>query len=85
MNHDQARDESQAFTLRYPNYFRWDLKFGVQFNSPNKKFSQSFFIDLQNLTNRENVFQERFNPVTGEVNTVFQAGFFPDIQYRIQF
>ncbi|MTB52862.1 TonB-dependent receptor [Lewinella sp. W8] len=79
------RDESQAFTLRYPNYFRWDLKFGVQFNSPNKKFSQSFFVDLQNLTNRENVFQERYNPVTGEVNTVFQAGFFPDIQYRIQF
>lgn len=79
------RDESLAFTERYDGYFRTDLKFGVQLNSPSKKFSQSFFIDFQNLTNAENVFQRRFNPVTGEVNTVLQSGFFPDFQYRVQF
>ncbi|MEL7160712.1 MAG: TonB-dependent receptor, partial [Bacteroidota bacterium] len=79
------RDESRAFTERYADYFRMDLKFGVQLNSPGKKFSQSFFIDFQNLTNNENVFQRRFNPVTGEVNTTLQSGFFPDFQYRIQF
>ncbi|MEM9525072.1 MAG: TonB-dependent receptor, partial [Bacteroidota bacterium] len=79
------RDETLAFSERYANYFRTDLKFGVQLNSPSKKFSQSFFIDFQNLTNNENVFQRRFNPVTGEVNTVLQSGFFPDFQYRVQF
>ena len=79
------RDESLAFTERYDEYFRLDLKFGVQLNSATKKFSQSFFIDFQNLTNRENIFQERFNPVTGMVNTVYQSGFFPDFQYRVQF
>lgn len=80
-----VRDESLAFTERYTDYFRTDLKFGVQLNSATRKFSQSFFIDFQNLTNRENIFQERFNPVTGEVNTVLQSGFFPDFQYRVQF
>ena len=80
-----VRDASLAFTERYADYFRADLKFGLQFNSPNKKFSQSFFVDLQNLTNNDNVFQRRFNPVTDEVNTVLQSGFFPDIQYRVQF
>ena len=80
-----VRDEALAFTERYAGYFRWDLKFGVQFNSASKKFSQSFFIDLQNLTNRENIFQDRYNPVTGNVNTVYQSGFFPDVQYRVQF
>ncbi|WP_020569210.1 TonB-dependent receptor [Neolewinella persica] len=79
------RDESLAFSERYADYFRMDLKFGFQLNSPTKKLSQSFFIDFQNLTNRENVFQERFNPVTGQVNTVYQSGFFPDFQYRVQF
>ena len=79
------RDEGLAFSEQYDPYFRVDLKFGIQLNSPNKKFSQSFFIDLQNLTNRENVFQQRYNPVTQDVNTIFQSGFFPDIQYRIQF
>ncbi|MGB3800827.1 MAG: TonB-dependent receptor [Lewinella sp.] len=79
------RDETLAYTERYAGYFRWDLKFGVQFNSASRKFSQSFFIDLQNLTNRENVFQQRYNPVTARVNTVYQSGFFPDVQYRVQF
>ena len=79
------RDESAYFSRRYAGYFRWDLKFGVQWNARNRKFSQSFFVDLQNLTNRENIFQERYNPVTGRVNTAYQSGFFPDLQYRIQF
>ncbi len=79
------RSEELAFTERYDPYFRVDFKFGFQFNSKGKKFSQSFFVDLQNVTNRENVFQQRYNSVTGQVNTVYQAGFFPDIQYRVQF
>ncbi len=80
-----VRAEELAFTERYANYFRADLKFGVQLNSRNRKFSQSFFVDLQNVSDNANVFQRRFNPVTNEVNTVLQSGFFPDIQYRIQF
>ena len=80
-----VRDETKPYSDRYAGYFRWDLKLGVQLNARNRKFSQSFFVDLQNLTNRENIFQERYNPVTGQVNTVYQSGFFPDIQYRIQF
>ena len=80
-----VRDESAFYTRRYAGYFRWDLKFGVQWNAANRKFSQSFFVDLQNLTDRENIFQERYNPATGRINTAYQSGFFPDVQYRIQF
>ena len=47
--------------------------------------SHQFFVDLQNVTNRENVFVERYNPVTDEINEVTQIGFFPDFMYRIQF
>lgn len=82
---ETIRDESVAFSERYDGYFRTDLKFGVQLNSATKKFSQSFFIDFQNLTNNENIFQERYNPVTDAVNVVYQSGFFPDFQYRVQF
>ncbi|MEM6397982.1 MAG: TonB-dependent receptor [Bacteroidota bacterium] len=79
------RDETNAFSLTFDDYFRWDFKIGVQFNSPSRRFSQSFFIDFQNLTNRENVFTRQFNRVTQREDVLFQAGFFPDIQYRIQF
>lgn len=79
------RDETRAYSQRYDAYFRTDLKFGVQLNSSKRRLSQSFFVDFQNLTNRENVFQQRFNPVNGQVNTVYQSGFFPDVQYRVTF
>ncbi|MEM6264523.1 MAG: TonB-dependent receptor, partial [Bacteroidota bacterium] len=81
----EVLDEANAFSERNPAYFRLDTKFGFLLNSKNKKFSQQFYIDLQNVTNRQNVFLRRYNEVTDEINTVFQRGFFPDILYRIQF
>jgi len=77
--------ESRAFSQRYPYYMRLDFKIGFVLNSQKRKFSQQFFLDFQNITNRENVFVNRYNRVTDEVNTVYQSGFFPDIMYRIQF
>jgi len=75
--------EDEAFSLQYGEYLRWDVKFGVRLNR--KKVSHQFFIDLQNVTNRENEFVRRYNEVTDEINRVDQIGFFPDILYRIQF
>ena len=77
--------EEEAFTLRYDPYFRWDVKFGFQFNSPDKKLSHQFYFDIQNVTNQENIFVKRYNRQTNAVNDVFQIGFFPDFMYRIQF
>lgn len=77
--------DDQAFSLRYDDYLRLDLKFGYQLNSKKRKFSQQFFIDLQNVTNNDNIFAKRYNPVTNQVNDVLQSGFFPDIMYRVQF
>ncbi|TRX61428.1 TonB-dependent receptor [Fulvivirga sp. M361] len=81
----ELRMDEIAFSQRYDAYFRWDVKFGVRLNSKNKNVSHQFFVDLQNVTNRENEFLRRYNEVTDEVNQVDQIGFFPDILYRIQF
>jgi hypothetical protein len=66
-------------------YFRIDTKFGFRINSKKRKLSQTFYLDLQNVTNRENIFLRRFNPLYGTIGSVNQIGFFPDILYRIQF
>ena len=81
----QVEFEDQAFSLRYNDYFRWDVKFGFQLNSKTKKISHKFFIDFQNVLDRENEFIRRYNEVTDEINTVSQIGFFPDVLYRVQF
>ncbi|MEQ8476056.1 TonB-dependent receptor [Fulvivirga sp.] len=81
----EVRMDNMAFTERYGEYFRWDVKFGVRINSQNKNISHQFFVDLQNVTNRKNEFIRRYNEVTDQINIVEQNGFFPDVMYRIQF
>ncbi|CAL2056150.1 TonB-dependent receptor [Tenacibaculum sp. 190524A05c] len=77
--------EDLAFSQQYDDYFRWDLKFGIKLNSKNKKQSHQFYLDIQNVTDRDNVFVRRYNRLTNEVNQVDQIGFFPDFGYRFQF
>jgi hypothetical protein len=81
----EVRFEDEAFSQRYDNYFRWDVKMGFQLNGKKKKISHRFFIDFQNVLNIENEFVRRYNQVTDEINSVSQIGFFPDVLYRIQF
>jgi len=82
---DEVLQEDRAFSERYDPYFRFDVKVGFLKNSKTRKFSQQFFLDFQNITNRENIFQKRYNNLTNQVNDVYQSGFFPDILYRVQF
>jgi len=81
----QVLQEDDAFSLQNDPFFRWDLKFGFKLNSKKKKRSHQFFIDLQNVTNRENISGRGFNRFTNEVEAFEQIGFFPDFGYRFQF
>jgi len=81
----EIRMESIAFSEQYDDYFRWDVKFGVRLNSGKRNISHQFFVDLQNVTNRQNEIARRYNEVTDEINSIDQLGFFPDVMYRVQF
>jgi hypothetical protein len=75
--------ENEAFSLQNNTYLRWDLKFSYTRNG--KKTTQKWYIDLQNLTNRANVYIRSLNPSTGKVSEINQIGFFPNINYQITF
>jgi len=78
-------NESAYNSLRLSDYFRFDTRFGFRMNGKGKKFSQTFYMEIQNITNNKNEFLRRYNPEKQEVGTVYQMGFFPDVMYRIQF
>ncbi|PTX62232.1 outer membrane receptor protein involved in Fe transport [Kordia periserrulae] len=78
------RDDT-AFSEQYDNYLRWDLKLGFKINLSERKQSHQFYVDIQNVTNRDNVFARRYNRLTNNVDVVNQIGFFPDVGYRFQF
>jgi hypothetical protein len=75
--------EDEAYSLQNDVYLRWDFK--LSFNRNGKKTTQKWYVDLQNLTNRDNIYIRTLNPkssTTGEIN---QIGFFPNINYSITF
>jgi len=77
--------DALAFSERFDPYFRFDVKFGFKMNSKKRRVSHQFFMDIQNVTNRDNIFARRYNRQTNQVNNAYQLGFFPDFMYRVQF
>ncbi len=82
---EEVLKEDEAFSDRLDDYLRWDVKFGFRINSARRKMSQTFFLDFQNVTNNENIFTIRYNPVQNDVGRINQIGFFPDVLYRLEF
>ena len=69
-----------AYEKRNPNYFRMDVRIGFKHNK--KKFSQEFAIDIQNVTNHNNVLKESYDKKNKVVETEYQMGLFPMALYR---
>jgi hypothetical protein len=76
---------TDVFSDYYATYFRLDFKIGITLNSPSKKISQSFSLDLQNITNNKNVFSQEYDDRSRSISTTYQLGFFPNFIYKIQF
>ena len=76
---------TDAYSAFYDAYFRLDFKIGYTHNSRTKKISQTFSLDLQNVTDNDNVFSQNYDQRNKSINTTYQLGFFPNVVYKIQF
>lgn len=75
--------ENQAYEEKNPNYFRADLRFSLTKNKP--KSTRTWSLDIQNASNRKNVYGEYFEPMTSEIKTSYQAPLIPVLSYRVEF
>ncbi len=82
-NGESMMDWPASFDVRYPDYKRASLRFGLKRNLPG--YNIEFILDLQYRTNYTNVYLQRIDPKTGEIRTFFNMGFFPMATWRIQF
>jgi len=73
----------QAFEEQLPYYHKIDFRVTLRINGKNTM--QEWFIDLQNITDRQNPFIRTFSPANGEILTINQLGFLPMFNYRILF
>ncbi|GEM56297.1 hypothetical protein B0A58_15235 [Flavobacterium branchiophilum NBRC 15030 = ATCC 35035] len=76
---------SNVYSDFYKNYYRFDIKAGFVINSKNKKLSQTISLDIQNVTNHQNVFSQSYDRQRNTINYTYQLGLFPNLLYKIQF
>jgi hypothetical protein len=75
--------EDKAFTDQVPGYFRTDLRVSLKRNRT--RSTHTLALDIQNVTNRKNVFGQYFDAYTGLVTTDYHAPLIPILSYRVEF
>jgi hypothetical protein len=76
-------DEYHANTLTNPDYFRADLRLSIKWNR--KNITSTLSLDIQNLTNRLNVYNQYYNDETNSIEYNYQTGMIPVLNYKIEF
>jgi len=76
-------DDENAYEQQFENYFRTDFRIALKQNS--KKISMEWAIDFQNLFNVKNIYSQKFNTKTGEIEDTHQLGLLVIPQFKIIF
>ena len=75
--------EEQAYSLQNPAYFRTDLRVSMKWNR--RRVTSTLSLDIQNITNRKNYYNQWFDQHKGAVVTNYQMGLIPVLNYKIEF
>lgn len=74
-----------TYNSQLPDYFRFDA--GINFRRNHPGYSWMIMLDVQNLTNRKNVFRRRFTWENNSIvsNDILSLGIVPVFNFRIEF
>jgi len=75
--------EKEAYTLQNTPYFRADIGISMKWNR--KHFTSTLSLDIQNVTNRLNVFGQWYDSEKNKIVTSYQTGLIPILNYKIEF
>ncbi|MCD4665869.1 MAG: carboxypeptidase-like regulatory domain-containing protein [Bacteroidales bacterium] len=75
--------EDKAYEEQAPDYFRLDINLRYTKNKP--KYSWSLLLEIQNITNRKNLFKKYYNSTTQNIETIIYEGIIPNLNFRIEF
>ncbi len=76
-------DHNRAFSEKFKDYFRADLR--IAFRMDSRRVSQEWAFDVQNITNRSNPLYMTYDKANNSEKYVYQMAIFPMMQYRIMF
>ena len=76
-------DEKNAFSIQNPAYFRTDLRISIKWNR--KKLTNTLSLDIQNVSNRQNLYTQHYDPFKGKIVNSYQTGLIPVLNYKVEF
>ncbi len=76
-------DETHAFEVKTPQYFRLDT--GIRLKRNYAGLTTTLSLDLQNATNRKNVFISYYDKGSQSVKHYYQAPLIPVLAYKLEF
>lgn len=82
-NQSKILIDNEAFTKKFPDYKRVDLKISYKLNG--KRITQEWGLEITNLLDNKNPFNQKFNKKTGDISYSYQLGRMIIPQYRITF
>ncbi|WP_439881167.1 TonB-dependent receptor [Pontibacter sp. MBLB2868] len=80
--HEQLQKD-QPYSIQADDYFRSDIRVSYRKNNP--KASYIISLDIQNITNRLNVYGTYYDNTKKDIITIYQNGMIPVLNYRIEF
>jgi len=78
-----VRDYTKRYGEHAPTYWRFDV--GMSYKINRKNTTHSIMLDIQNVTNHENVNYQFYSANQDKIVNVTQTGLFPSFNYRIEF
>ncbi|MEP7265383.1 MAG: TonB-dependent receptor [Bacteroidota bacterium] len=75
--------EDKAFTEKYPAYFRTDIRVSMKRNR--LKATHTLALDIQNVSNRKNIYGKFYDANSGSIKTYYQLSLLPILSYKIEF
>ena len=76
-------DDAHAYSQKLPDYFRADLK--ISYKREFRRSTMEFALELENVTNHQNVFSQTYNSRDHVIANNYQQGFFPVPLFRYTF
>jgi hypothetical protein len=73
----------QPYGAREWPYKRLDVGASYRINASG--MTHSFLLDIQNVTNQQNIYSQYFSPSAGTLRPVYQTGLLPVFAYRLEF
>ena len=82
-SNDFEYDYTQAYTEKISDYFRMDLNFNMKINY--KRWSLEWFVEVNNITNHQNIWQKYYNASRNKEEYIYQYGLMPMGGCRLYF